>query len=136
MGISKSRLSHSPTGFHRFVPSRAVQPLEQINLEVVFVDYENLRLETIRYEFMSFRMGYNTILGRPAYVKVIALTLYAYLQLKMSGPNDTITVHGSTEKRSRQRSLTSRPAELEEIHKSIDPSTTTLPRKSKPGPAF
>lgn len=36
MGISKSRLSPLPIGFHGFVLGKKVQPLGQISLEVVF----------------------------------------------------------------------------------------------------
>lgn len=41
MGISKSFLCPSPTGFHCFVPGKKVHPLGQISLEVVFGDKDN-----------------------------------------------------------------------------------------------
>lgn len=98
MGISKSRMSLLSSGFHRFVPGRKAQPLGQVELEVIFGDEENFRSETLCFEVTSFYTGYKAILGRPAYMQFMALPSYAYLQLKMLGPNDTITVHGSTEK--------------------------------------
>lgn len=41
MGISKSGLGHSPTGFHGFVPGTKVQLLGKLDQEVVFGDQEN-----------------------------------------------------------------------------------------------
>lgn len=41
MGISPSRLSASPTGFHGFIPGKEVQPFGQISLEVIFGEEDN-----------------------------------------------------------------------------------------------
>lgn len=142
MGISKSHLSPSSTGFHGFVLGRKAQPLGRVELEVIFGDEENFRSETICFEVSLFITGYNAILGRPAYVKFMVLPSYAYLQLKMPGPNGAITIHGSTEKalvkvanvELSEAALDS--AELEKFKRSVNPDTTTLPRKPWPNPAF
>ena len=45
---------------------------------------------------VGFKGAYHAILGRPCYVKFMAISPnYTYLKLKMPGPHDVITV-GST----------------------------------------
>ena len=44
---------------------------------------------------MDFLGSYHAILGQPCYAKFMAIPNYAYLKLKMLGPNSVITV-GST----------------------------------------
>ena len=44
---------------------------------------------------VDFLGSYHTILGRPCYTKFMVVPNYTYLKLKMSGPNDIITM-GST----------------------------------------
>jgi hypothetical protein len=46
---------------------------------------------------VGFRGAYHAILGRPCYAKFMAVTNYTYLKMKMSGPNDVITVGSSIE---------------------------------------
>ncbi|XP_066316175.1 uncharacterized protein [Miscanthus floridulus] len=41
---------------------------------------------------MDFPGSYHAILGRPCYAKFMAIPNYTYLKLKMSGPNNVITV--------------------------------------------
>lgn len=41
---------------------------------------------------VPFKGGYHTLLGRPALVKFMAIPCYAYMKLKMPGPNGVITV--------------------------------------------
>lgn len=134
MRISKSHLCPSPIGFHGFVPGKKVQSLGQISLEVVFLK-DNFRSEILCFEVATFRSGYNAILGRQAYVAFMALPSYAYLQLKLPGPNGTITVHGSAE-RALEAEVALASAELEEIKRTVDPAIGSLPRKPKHGPAF
>lgn len=123
-----------------FVPGRQVNPLGQLDLEVVFGEEENFRSETLWFELTLFHTGYNAIFGRLAYVKFMTLPSYAYLQLKMSGPNRTITIHGSPE-RALEAEVTNMEladaalasAELEEIKKAVDPAATMLPSSQDRG---
>ena len=41
---------------------------------------------------VDFLRSYHAILGWPSYAKFLAIPKYTYLKLKMSGPNDIITV--------------------------------------------
>ena len=41
---------------------------------------------------VDFLGSYHTILGRPCYAKFMAIPNYAYLKLKMPGPNGVITI--------------------------------------------
>jgi hypothetical protein len=46
---------------------------------------------------VGFRGAYHAILGRPCYAKFMAIPNYTYLKMKMSGPNDVISVGSSIE---------------------------------------
>jgi hypothetical protein len=39
-------------------------------------------------------MAYNAFIGRPALAKFMAIPHYAYLVLKMSGPNGVVSIKG------------------------------------------
>jgi hypothetical protein len=92
MGISQTQLRPSGAPFHGIVPGKRSLPLGQIDLAVTFGDPSNFRKETLTFEVVGFRGTYHTVLGRPCYVKFIAILNYTYLKLKMSGPNGVITI--------------------------------------------
>jgi hypothetical protein len=52
----------------------------------------NFRTETLTFEVVGFSGMYHVILGRPAYVKFMAVPNYMYLKLKIPGPRGIITV--------------------------------------------
>jgi hypothetical protein len=56
-----------------------------------------LRKETLTFEVVGFRGAYHVILGRPSYVKFMAVPNYTYLKMKMPGPKGVITVGSSIE---------------------------------------
>ena len=62
-------------------------PLGTITLEVIFGEPTNFRKEKIEFEVVDWKSQYHDILGRPAYAKFMAVPHYAYLRLKMPGPN-------------------------------------------------
>ena len=78
--------------FHNVIPGMQAYPLGQINLPVTFGDRANFRSEVLTFEVVDFSGSYHAILGRPCYAKFMAIPNYAYLKLKMPGPNDVITV--------------------------------------------
>ncbi|XP_066374992.1 uncharacterized protein [Miscanthus floridulus] len=49
-------------------------------------------METLTFEVVGFHGTYHTILGRPCYVKFMAVPNYTYLKLKMPSPHGVITV--------------------------------------------
>ena len=49
-------------------------------------------METLTFEVVGFHGTYHAILGRPCYVKFMAIPNYTYLKLKMLGPHGVITV--------------------------------------------
>jgi hypothetical protein len=80
---------------HGTIPGKRVQPLGQLDLPVCFGTLSNFRKETLTFEVVGFRGTYHAVLGRPCYAKFMAVPNYTYLKLKMSGPNEVITI-GST----------------------------------------
>jgi hypothetical protein len=95
MSIPLSVLKASDTTFHGIVPGKAVMPLGKINLDVVFGHESNFRKEKLDFEVVDWQSQYHVILGRPAFARFMAVPHYAYLKLKMPGPNGVITVNGS-----------------------------------------
>jgi hypothetical protein len=67
-------------------------PHGQINLLVTFGDVSNYHTETRTFEVVHFSGPYHVILGKPCYVKFMAIPNYAYLKHKIPGLIDIITV--------------------------------------------
>jgi hypothetical protein len=59
---------------------------------------ENLRSEELIFNIVPFRSGYYALLGRTAFARFNAVPHYAYLKLKMPGPNGVITINGNTKR--------------------------------------
>jgi hypothetical protein len=97
LGIGLDQLSPSTMPFHGVAPGKRVQPLGQIDLPVWFGTPANFRKETLTFEVVGSRGAYHAILGRPCYAKFMVILNYTYLKMKMSGPNDVITVGSSIE---------------------------------------
>ena len=66
--------------------------LGQIDLPITFGDQSNYRTETLTFDVVGFLETFHAILGRPCYVKFMAVHNYTYLKLKMPGPHGVITV--------------------------------------------
>jgi hypothetical protein len=92
MGISQTQLHPSRAPFHNIVPGKRALHLRQIDLPVTFGDPSNFRKETLTFEVVGFHDTYHAVLGRPCYVKFMAIPNYTYLKLNMPGPNGVITV--------------------------------------------
>ena len=72
-------------------------PVGNIDLPITFGSKANFRTETLMFEVVDWKGAYHAILGRPAYVKFMAVPNYTYLKLKLPGPNGVITMSGSFE---------------------------------------
>jgi hypothetical protein len=71
-------------------------PIGRVTLPVTFADASNCRTETLVFEVVDFSGPYYIILGRPCYVKFMAIPSYTYLQLKIPEPSGVITVEAKT----------------------------------------
>jgi hypothetical protein len=69
-------------------------PSGHIVLLVTFGDPTNFRTERLDFDVADLNLPYNAVLGRPALVKFMAVTHYAYLQMKMLSPGGPITISG------------------------------------------
>ncbi|XP_066311368.1 uncharacterized protein [Miscanthus floridulus] len=92
MGIDQTRVCPTGAPFHGIVLGKQAMPLGQIDLPVTFGDPSNYRMETLTFEVVGFPGTYHAILGRPCYVKFMAVPNYTYLKLKILGPGRIITV--------------------------------------------
>jgi hypothetical protein len=97
MHILLEFLKPTDCSFHEIVPGSANYPLGRIALNVCFGNHQNYRREKLDFEVMDWPSQYHTILGRPAFLRFMAVPHYTYLVLKMSGTNGIITVKGSFE---------------------------------------
>jgi hypothetical protein len=97
MHISLEFLKPIDCSFHGIVPGSANYPLGQIALNVCFGNRQNYRREKLYFEVMDWPSQYHAILGRPAFLRFMAVSHYTYLVLKMPGPKGIITVKGSFE---------------------------------------
>jgi hypothetical protein len=61
---------------------------------VTFETQENFCTEYMQFEVDNFEMAYMTFLRRPGLTKFMTIPHYAYLVLKMPGPNNIITIKG------------------------------------------
>src|SRR5438132_6498653 len=77
--------------FYNICPG-AYMPLGQVDLAVTFGSPKNFRTEMVTFDVPHFELPYNTILGRPSLAKFMASTHYAYMVVKMPGPQGPITV--------------------------------------------
>ncbi|XP_066392473.1 uncharacterized protein [Miscanthus floridulus] len=92
MGIDRAHVWSTRAPFHGIMPRKQAMLLEQIDLPITFGGASNYRTETLAFEVVGFHRTYHAILGRPCYVKFIAIPNYTYLKLKILGPSRIITV--------------------------------------------
>jgi hypothetical protein len=95
MNISLTNLAPTDTCFYGITPEKPNIPLGKIALDVAFGAADNFRREQIEFEVMDWPSQYHALLGRPAFARFMAVPHYAYLLLKIPGPNGVITVNGS-----------------------------------------
>jgi hypothetical protein len=92
LGVPLKELHESDTPFFGIVLTEAEYPLGHIYMPVTFKTPENYRTEFLRFEVVNFDYRYNAIIGRPGLAKFMAIPHYAYMILKMPGPQGIITV--------------------------------------------
>ena len=67
-------------------------PLGIIDLRVTFGEAANFRQEILFFEVVDFQDTYHAVLGIPCFVKFMVVPHYAYLKMKMLGPNGIIMI--------------------------------------------
>jgi hypothetical protein len=69
-----------------------VYPLESIVLPVTFGTEENFHIENVQFDIAEVNLPFNSIIGRPALYRFMAIAHYGYLVLKMPTPAEVLTV--------------------------------------------
>ena len=92
MGVDRARIRPTGEPFHGIMPGKQAMSLGQIDLPITFGGPSNYRTETLTFEVVGFHGTYHAILGRPCYMKFMAVPNYTYFKLKMSGPPEVITI--------------------------------------------
>ena len=98
MGIYTSRIKPTKMTFKGVIPGVEANCIGSVTLEVVFGSPDNFRSEELIFDIVPFRSGYHALLGRTAFAKFNAVLHYAYLKLKMPGPQGVIMVNENTER--------------------------------------
>lgn len=93
--IARSALCPSAAPIHGIMPGLGASPLGQVVLPVTFGDPSNFRIERLKFEVVDFQGTYNTILGRPCYVRFNTVPNYTYFKMKMPDPHGIITASTS-----------------------------------------
>jgi hypothetical protein len=76
------------------VGAQPVYPLGSITLPVTFGTEENFRTENVQFDVAEVNLPFNTIIGRSALYRFMAIAHYGYLVLKMPSPVGVLTVRG------------------------------------------
>jgi hypothetical protein len=92
MGLAQSCIRATGAPFHGVVPRVQAIPLELVDLPVTFERSRNFHTETLTFEVANFPGLYHAILGRPCYVKFMAIPNYTYHNFKIPGPKGVMTV--------------------------------------------
>jgi hypothetical protein len=87
---SKLAPSHPFSG----VGPHPIYPVGTISLPVSFGMEVNFRIENVQFEVAEVNLPFNTIIGRPALYRFMAIAHYGYLVLKMPSPTGILTVQG------------------------------------------
>ena len=77
--------------FYSIFPGASI-PLGQVDLAVTFGTLDNFRTKMVTFDVPHFEIPYNAILGRPSLAKFMVSVHYAYMVIKMPGPQGPITV--------------------------------------------
>jgi hypothetical protein len=80
--------------FYGVVPGKAAYPIGRVCLPVMFNTEENFRTEYLTFEVTDFRSSYHAIFGRPMLAKFMDIPHHTYLIMKMSAPNEILSVLG------------------------------------------
>jgi hypothetical protein len=94
MGLPRSALRSNRAPFQGIVSGAVVILVRHITLHVIFKTWENFHTEYMQFEIADFEMKYNAFLGRSTLTKFVAVAHYAYLILKMLGPNGVMSIRG------------------------------------------
>ena len=112
-----------------------------IALDVILGTPDNFRKEVIDFEVVDWKSQYHAILGRPTFARFMAVPHYAYLKLKMPGPNGIITVSDNFQRSDNcDREFNqisesfSMQQQLEEL--SINNDKTLFPENKRPAPDY
>ena len=73
MDIERSHIRPTRAPFHGIEPRKQAMSLGQIDLPITFRNLTNYRKETLTFEVVGFHGTYHAILGRPCYVKFMAI---------------------------------------------------------------
>jgi hypothetical protein len=92
LGVAIKNLTELDTPLFGIVSTEGEYSLGHIYLSVTFGTLENYITEFLRFEVVRFDCGYNAIIGRPGLAKFMAIPHYSYMILKMTGPQEIITV--------------------------------------------
>jgi hypothetical protein len=140
LGIKENMLEPSKTTFHGIVPGLSCAPMGKIQIDVMFGNRDNCRVENLMFEVVDLESPYHALLGRPALAKFMASTHVAYLKMKMPGPKGVITIIGDYKRSMACATAGSNLAETliiaeerKRLKRAVEIAETVASSKSMPG---
>jgi hypothetical protein len=94
MEFDFSKMTACDEPFYGVVPGKAAYPISRVCLPDTFGTEENVRTAYLTFEVADFRSSYHAIFGRPMLAKFMAIPHHTYLIMKMSAPNEILSVLG------------------------------------------
>ena len=97
MGINPTKIRHGNTSFQGVTPGPDTHCTGSLLLEVMFGSPDNFRSENLTFHIAPIISSYQELLRREAFVFFNAISHYAFLTLKMTGPRSIISLKGNIE---------------------------------------
>jgi hypothetical protein len=94
MDFNFNKMTACDEPFYGVVLGKAAYPIGCVCLPVTFGTQENFRTEYLTFEAADFRSSYHAILSRPMLAKFMSAPHHTYLIMKMSAPNEILSVLG------------------------------------------
>lgn len=97
MHIDRALIRPSNTTFTCIIPGIEARCSGSLTLDIVFGTPENLWSKELIFDIIPFWSGNHALLGRTSFTRFHVIPHFAYLKLKMPGPNGVIIVNGNKE---------------------------------------
>jgi hypothetical protein len=92
MEFDFSKMTACDEPFYGVVPGKDTYPIGRVCLPVTFGTEENFRTKYLTFEVVNFCSSYHASFGRPMLAKFMAIPHHTYLIMKMSTPNEILSV--------------------------------------------
>jgi hypothetical protein len=94
MDFDFNKMTACDEPFYGVMPDKVAYPIGHVCLPVTFGTKENFHKEYLTFEVADFHSLYHAILSRPMLAKFMTIPHHTYLIMKMSAPNEILSILG------------------------------------------